>query len=132
MFEPLLKKTPEAAGKLHAMAGDCSHLGLGLSPSDEALLVENVAYVFHAAATVRFDDPLKDALILNTRGTAEVVNLCKKMKRLEVLQYVSTTYCFTNEAVLQEKHYPTDLDWRTMVRLAETEDKHTLDSMTHK
>ncbi|XP_034234668.1 fatty acyl-CoA reductase 1-like [Thrips palmi] len=132
LFEPLLKKQPEAAGKLHAVVGDCSQLRLGLSDVDEAMLVDKVSYVFHAAATVRFDDPLKEALLLNTRGTREVVDLCRRMKRLEVLQYVSTTYCFTNEAVLKEQHYPTELDWRTMVRLAETEDKYTLDCLTHK
>ncbi|KAJ1525888.1 hypothetical protein ONE63_009079 [Megalurothrips usitatus] len=132
MFEPLLKERPEAVSKVRAVTGDCSELRLGLSASDEATLVDNVSYVFHAAATVRFDDPLKSAILLNTRGTREVVELCKKMKKLEVLEYVSTTYCFTNVPVLKEQPYPTDLDWRKMIQLAETEDQATLDAVSRK
>ncbi|XP_026287126.1 fatty acyl-CoA reductase wat isoform X2 [Frankliniella occidentalis] len=132
LFGPLLSERPSATAKLRAVAGDCSQLRLGLSADDEALLVDNVSYVFHAAATVRFDDPLQSAILLNTRGTREVVELCKRMPRLQVLQYVSTTYCFTKEPVLKERAYRAHLDWRTMIRIAETEDKGVLDAVTHK
>ncbi len=132
LFEPLLAARPEAAAQLRAVAGDCAQLRLGLSAEDEAELVDNVSYVFHAAATVRFDDPLQSALLLNTRGTREVVELCKRMPRLRALQYVSTTYCFTKEPVLKEQAYRAHQDWRTMISLAETEDKFVLDALSHK
>ncbi|KAK3930853.1 Fatty acyl-CoA reductase wat [Frankliniella fusca] len=132
VFEPLLAARPEAASRLRAVAGDCSMLRLGLSAEDEALLADNVSYVFHAAATVRFDDPLKSAILLNARGTREVVELCKKMPNLRVLQYVSTTYCFTKEAVLKEQAYRAHHDWRTMIAVAEAEDKATLEAVSLK
>ena len=50
----------------------------------------------------------------------------------QVLQYVSTTYSFTNVKVLEERSYPADVDWRAMIRIAETEDQHTLNALSHK
>ena len=32
---------------------------MGMSPEDEQKLIDNVNIVFHSAATVRFDEPLK-------------------------------------------------------------------------
>jgi fatty acyl-CoA reductase len=59
-------------------------LGLGLSSSDRQMLEENVSVVFHCAATIRFDDPLKTAVFLNIRGTREVMLLARNMKDLKV------------------------------------------------
>ena len=84
LFEPLLRERPEALSKLVAVAGDCSERGLGLSVEDRALLQDRVAVVFHGAASVRFDDPVQKAVLLNTRGAREVVDLCAGMSRLEV------------------------------------------------
>ena len=50
----------------------------------------------------------------------------------QVLQYVSTTYCFTKAEVLEERFYPTEIDWRTMIRLAETQDEHTMNVLSQK
>lgn len=44
----------------------------------------NVSVVFHAAATVRFDEPLRNAVLLNTRGTRELLALAKDMTNLKV------------------------------------------------
>jgi len=58
-----------------------------------------VNIVYHAAASVRFDDTLKDAIFLNTRGTREVAKLALETKNLEVFVHVSTTYCHTDKQV---------------------------------
>jgi nucleoside-diphosphate-sugar epimerase len=59
-------------------------LGLGLSLSDRQMIEEKVSVVFHCAATVRFDDTLKNSVILNVRGTREVMLLARNMKDLKV------------------------------------------------
>lgn len=51
---------------------------------DEQFLINNVSIIYHLAATVRFDEALGDAVLLNTRGTRELVNLAKKISNLEV------------------------------------------------
>jgi fatty acyl-CoA reductase len=66
------------------VTGDCAELGLGLSETDRQMLEDNVSIVFHAAATVRFDDPLKSAVLMNTRGTREVMMILRNMKNLKV------------------------------------------------
>lgn len=70
--------------KLQAIPGDVTELGLKLSASDRKLLTDNVSVVFHTAASVRFNDPLHEAIKINVRGTREVVNLTKEMKNISV------------------------------------------------
>jgi len=70
--------------KIVPLTGDCAEIGLGLSATDRQILEETVSVVFHAAATVRFDDPLKSAVIMNTRGTREVMMIARNMKNLKV------------------------------------------------
>ncbi|PSN39594.1 hypothetical protein C0J52_06906 [Blattella germanica] len=82
-FESLRQKHPENIKKIIPVLGDCMELGLGLTSTDRHLLIENVSLVFHCAASVRFDDPLKKAILLNTRGTREMFMLAKEMKNLK-------------------------------------------------
>lgn len=68
----------------HVISGDCTLPDLGVSDDDRKLLAENVSIVYHCAATVRFDEALKRAVILNTRGTKLMLELCKTFKKLDV------------------------------------------------
>jgi len=70
--------------KIVPLRGDCAELGLGLSAADSQILEETVSFVFHAAATVRFDDSLKSAVLMNTRGTREIMMIARNMKKLKV------------------------------------------------
>jgi len=66
------------------LTGDCAEIGLGLSITDRRILEETVSVVFHAAATIRFDTPLKSAVMVNTRGTREIMVIARNMKNLKV------------------------------------------------
>lgn len=57
---------------------------LGITLEDTNHLVENISIVYHCAATIRFDETLKKAVLLNTRGTKLMLALAEKMKKLEV------------------------------------------------
>jgi fatty acyl-CoA reductase len=70
--------------KLVAIAGDISLTNLGLSAADRQLLAQRVSIVFHSAAMIRFDLPLRQMVIINVRGTKYVLDLAKEMKNLEV------------------------------------------------
>lgn len=93
MFERLKKEQPGALEKVMALAGDLAQPDLGLSASDRATLVDNVSVVFHAGATVKFEEPLRDAFELNVFGTKRVLDLCKQMPNICALVHVSTAYC---------------------------------------
>jgi len=85
LFDKIKKEHPGVAeNKIIPVFGDLSEIRLGMSDDDYNLLVRNVSIVFHVAATVRFDEPIRDAIIKNVRGTREVVGLAAQMKNLMV------------------------------------------------
>lgn len=88
--------------------------------------------VYHIAASVRFDDSLKYAILLNTRGTRELVSLALEMKNLTLFAHVSTAYANTQTKVIEEKLYPPQADWRKTIEIAEQVDSYTLDLLTNK
>ncbi|XP_026293116.1 fatty acyl-CoA reductase 1-like [Frankliniella occidentalis] len=122
LFDQLRREQPTAISKLVPVAGDCAELGLGLSPEDRAMLQDRVFIVFHGAASVRFDDPVSKAVLINTRGAREVAALCAGMRQLQTLVYVSTAYTNMDQHWVQERLYPTQMDWRTMIAASENAD----------
>lgn len=58
---------------------------MGLSSKDRDWLIENVNFVFHCAATVNFNEPLKLATKINVQGTEDVLTLASEMKNLKVI-----------------------------------------------
>ncbi|XP_018321636.1 putative fatty acyl-CoA reductase CG5065 [Agrilus planipennis] len=132
LFDKLRETNPNFAKKLIPIEGDVTHIDLGLGPEDRKVLQDNVSIIFHAAASVRFDDPLKDAIILNTRGTREVIRLASEIKKLSAFVHVSTTYCNTDRKVVEEVLYPPHADWRKAIDIAEKMDHYTLQVMLSK
>lgn len=78
---------PAQLKKIVPVEGDIMELKLGLSDAAYHTLTEQVSVVFHVAATVRFNEHLDKAILINARGTSELVNLCLKMKQLKVSSY---------------------------------------------
>jgi fatty acyl-CoA reductase len=70
--------------KVVGIPGDVTLPDLGLSAANRQLLTDRVSIIFHAAATIRFDEPLKRAVLINTRGTRLMLELAQDMKKLEV------------------------------------------------
>ncbi|XP_029679896.1 putative fatty acyl-CoA reductase CG5065 [Formica exsecta] len=114
------------------VSGDVSQLGLGLSPEDRKMLRENVEIVYHGAATVRFDELLKTAVLLNTRGTKQMIELAKEMKNLLLFVHISTAYCHLEEKVLYEKTYPPPADPHKVIKCVEWMDDDVVEAMTDK
>lgn len=84
IFDGLRKENAETLNKLVPVAGDITAPGLGLSQVDCKVLTEKVSVVFHSAATVKFDESLKESVAMNMSGTKSVVQLCQKMENLAV------------------------------------------------
>lgn len=59
VFEKIQRENPCLLNKIIPVSGDITYPGLGISPMDLRTLQENVSIVFHSAATIRFDEPLK-------------------------------------------------------------------------
>lgn len=132
LFDRLKQEQPDALEKLKCIYGDVTLLNLGLSDEDMRILIEEVNVIFHGAASVRFDDHLTDAILMNTRGAREVANLALAMKNKPVFVHISTTYCNTDRKVIEEMIYPPHADWKKCIELAENVDSYTLDILTQK
>lgn len=97
-----MEENPEAFSKIIAIEGDVSALGLGLSDESRERM-KDVSVIFHSAASVRFDDDLHSAIILNTRGTHEVIKYAVTLSHLVSFVHVSTTYCYPDQRYIGEK-----------------------------
>jgi alcohol-forming fatty acyl-CoA reductase len=86
IFDNIREKTPEVLHKLVCIPGDINEPKIGLDDSDVKMLQDRIDIVFHVAATVRFNEPLKDAANLNTFGTQRIMELCTKMTNLKVIK----------------------------------------------
>lgn len=123
------EKKDHLLSKIIPIAGDVAELGLAISDEDKKRM-QQVSILFHVAASVRFDDPLKDAILMNTRGTRETVAFAETLPQLDVFMHVSTTYCNPDWKVVEEKIYPPLADWKQAIKIAETMDMETLDTLT--
>lgn len=131
LFDRLRTDNPSLLKKIVPVNGDVTALKLGLSDADIALM-SNVSIIFHAAASVRFDDSLKDAIIMNTRGTHELLLFAEQLKQIKSIVHVSTTYCNPDYKVIEEEIYPPKADWRTAIKMAEQFDEELIDIITLK
>ena len=84
VFDRIRTECPNVFNKIVSVHGDVSETDLGLSFEDRQRVVTEVNVVFHAAATVRFNESLKSAVTLNTLGTQRVIKVCRDMQNLQV------------------------------------------------
>jgi fatty acyl-CoA reductase len=129
LFDVLHKINPKLLDKLIPIAGDVTELDLGMS-SNDIKRMKNVSIVFHTAASVRFDDPLKKAVMMNTRGTREVMKFAEGLDDIKVVMHVSTTYSNPHRHVIEEHVYPPTADWRKTIEICEKIDDSEIDVLT--
>lgn len=77
-------KGADIINKVDAVEGDVMLPNLGISDKDRTMLAKEVELIFHCAATIRFDETLKKAVLLNARGTKFMLDLAKECKKLQV------------------------------------------------
>lgn len=90
LFEKLRRDSPNELSKIIPVAGDVTEPELGISANDQDMLIRSVSVVFHSAATVKFDEALKLSVTINMLGTKRLVQLCHRMRNVEVRE----TYFF--------------------------------------
>ena len=97
-------------------------------------LTDEVSVVFHSAATINFDEKLTKAVNLNVGAVFTILEICKKMKKLEVifslfsrstliflilqaLVHISTAYSNPQLKTINEEIYTTNTDPVGMMEL---------------
>ncbi|XP_070155095.1 fatty acyl-CoA reductase 1-like [Polyergus mexicanus] len=132
LYDKLREEQPKNFKKLIVVSGDTRQENLGLSAVDRQILTERVTIIIHNAASVKFNDSLKYAILTNTRSTRDICILAESTKNLIALVYVSTAYTHLDNPFIEEKVYPPIADWREMIKVAESLDEHILNVFTAK
>lgn len=131
LFDRLKASYPEFVKKVVPMEGDIILDNLGLSEENIKRLAENVNIIFHLAATINFQEPLRVAVKMNMLGTKMVVQLAKQVRNLESLIHISTAYVNCPLASeMYEVMAPAPVDPEDVIELLEKNDDMQLAKMT--
>lgn len=132
LFDRLRKERPLELNKIVPIQGDITEPELGISQTDQNLLIRTVSIVFHSAATVKFDEALKLSVTINMLGTKRLVELCHRMLGLEALVHVSTAYCNCDREEVNEVIYPPPYDPEKIIQCMEWMDDDLIEALTPK
>ncbi|KAF9896143.1 hypothetical protein BX616_008055, partial [Lobosporangium transversale] len=86
--------------KVVPVKGDISANHLGLSDEDMAMAQEDTTVFINSAASIKFNDPLKTALEINTNGPLRIFEIAKGCKNLAAIVHIST--CFVNAPMFEQ------------------------------
>ncbi|CAG9802078.1 unnamed protein product [Chironomus riparius] len=110
VFERIMNEKPEMMNKIHPVWGDISELNFGLSDEDMNYVLDNTQIVFHLAASLKLEAPLKTNIIMNLTSVKTMCDLAKKMKNLLAMIHTSTAFCIVEHVNVDEKVYEVDID----------------------
>ncbi|XP_056595671.1 fatty acyl-CoA reductase 1 isoform X1 [Triplophysa dalaica] len=132
LFDKLREEQPNFAEKIVAVNSDLTQPEMDLSKDDQETLTSCINIVFHCAATIRFNEPLKDAMQLNVLATQKMVRLAQRIKHLEVFIHVSTAYANCDRELIEEVVYQPPVDYRKLIDTLEWMDDKLVSLMTPK
>lgn len=119
LFSVLAKQNPNYMERIRIIEGDTHQLNAGISAEDQQIIIDNVDFIIHAAADVRFDVSLKELTLSNLRGTRELIKLAERVKNLQLFVYISTAYSQCHLRHIEERFYECPIDPNDMIRIAE-------------
>lgn len=128
-FSFLLAEDDPLKKKVVPVEGDITKQGLGFSEEDRQTLVDNVHVVFHCAASIRFDAPLKESLDFNVFATKQVIDLCRQVKQLKSFIHCSTAYSHCQRTEVDEQFYKIATNPSELLKLAEWLPNASLDQL---
>ncbi|XP_045533620.1 putative fatty acyl-CoA reductase CG5065 isoform X2 [Pieris brassicae] len=103
LFARIREEKPHVMKKLVPVTGDILSDNLGIDAEKLEKIYNEVSVVYHFAATLRLEAPLKEGLEMNTRGTLRVLDLAKKVKNLVSFVHLSTAFCYPDYERMAEK-----------------------------
>ncbi|KAF9410830.1 hypothetical protein HW555_010211 [Spodoptera exigua] len=134
VFDKLRTTKPNFAEQIVPVEGDVADIRLGLSDKEWETVAKDTSIVVHMAATIRFDSPIKVAVVTNVRGTREVIALAKDCKNLKSFIHVSTGFTHATASRigtdLREEFHPTPVSPSAIIGMVETMEDSRLDSIT--
>lgn len=125
-------RTPELISKVHVVEGDVTRPNLGMSEQNLLRIMNEVSVIYHSAATVKFDEPLKQSVAINIAGTKNMIDVCRKIPQLAALVHVSTAYANCDQQEVDEHVYPMEMCPEKLIEIANWLDQDTLQELKAK
>ncbi|KAM6359819.1 fatty acyl-CoA reductase 1 isoform 3-T5 [Alca torda] len=132
LFDKLRDEQPDFKAKIIVITSDLTKPELDLSEPIKEELIECTNIIFHCAATVRFNETLRDAVRLNVIATQQLLFLAQRMKNLEVFVHVSTAFAYCNRKQIEEIVYPPPVDPKKLIDSLEWMDDGLVNDITPK
>ncbi|XP_077786982.1 fatty acyl-CoA reductase 2 isoform X2 [Podarcis muralis] len=132
VFDRVRKVWPNFYEKIKPINAELTQPNLAIAPEDAQELLSEVNIVFHCAATIRFDEPLRQALLLNVMGTKQLLKLAHQIQNLEAFVHLSTAYAYCNRSYIDEVIYPPPMDPQKLFDLVEGMDESLIQEITPK
>jgi alcohol-forming fatty acyl-CoA reductase len=124
-----MDEKPEVMDKIYPVWGDCSKLDFDLSVEHLKRVIETTEIVFHMAASLKMEAPLKPNVLINLTGTKYALDVAKRMKNLIQMVHLSTAFCNVNEKITYEKVYENPHNPDDLIRMAEWMSDEAMASM---
>uniref|UniRef100_A0A8C8HZY8 Fatty acyl-CoA reductase n=1 Tax=Oncorhynchus tshawytscha TaxID=74940 RepID=A0A8C8HZY8_ONCTS len=115
LFDRVREDNPDFHQKIVPISSELTQPALAISPEDVERLTSCVNIIFHCAATIRFDEPLKHALQLNVMATQQLLNLAQQMHHLQAFIHISTAYANCNRRHIDEIIYPPPVEPKKLI-----------------
>ncbi|XP_072758532.1 fatty acyl-CoA reductase wat [Anoplolepis gracilipes] len=129
VYDKLKKEKPNFNTKVILIETDISRLDLGLSPENRKRILDT-NIIFHGAATVRFNESIRQAVNINVRGTKEFLLLAKEMPDLKAFIYISTAFSQCVHKFIEEKFYSPPIETEKILTLLDILNDEQLEKLT--
>ncbi|KAI5631109.1 male sterility protein domain-containing protein [Phthorimaea operculella] len=131
VFDKLRETNPSQLDKLALVPGDVTQPQLGIS-TEHLSLLHDVSVVFHSAATLKFDEELKQAVEQNVRSVMRVMDICDRLPHMEAFVHVSTAYSNCEQDHIEERIYPPPAPLDQLLALVDSAPPKLLTEITNK
>ncbi|KAF0772958.1 fatty acyl-CoA reductase wat-like [Aphis craccivora] len=106
VYDRLRSEKPDFIDLIKIIEGNLEDSSMGLITVNRDWIIENVNFVFHCAATIKFNETLESASKINILGTEKLLSLATQMKNLKGFVHVSTAYSHCPRNEIKEQYYP--------------------------
>lgn len=132
VFDKLRSEQPDFEKKVVPVCGDIIEPDMGISEEDASMLQDKIHIVFHSAATIRFDEPLRIAMEMNVVAVQKMMKLCRTFKHLEAFVHVSTAFANCDRSHIEETIYKPTVEPQRVLDVLEWMEDDMVELLTKK
>ena len=127
-FAQLFDEVQDKTSKVEAIVTDFEANEI-VTPADCKRISQEVNVVFHVLATIKFNEPLQDAVRINMVNTQKIVKMCHDIEALKSFIHVSTMFSNSNrDQEINEEIYDHPLDYKQLLAIGGLQSKISVKS----